>query len=289
MSFKADATVIMPLYNGKDYITKSFSSVKNQSFKGNIELLVINDGSTDNSLDVALRLKKELDSPNFKVNLHSQGNKGIAPTKYAASKMASADVVFMLDQDDALTFPAVESMLNAFRKHPDASIVYSDHDVVNPQGQVTLHSYKRQFDLIDFLTGFPLKHLRAYVKKPLVEHYPDALSYKVAEDFAVTSSMVFAGHKFVHVPQVNYLYLVNGHNVTLSTSGLETQYREAKDIIRKHFAQYGVDNVLFQEPPVRPPAPDAFTHYLSRTAAVSMLKHAKVAAPAPARTGTYDY
>lgn len=272
-SSKADVSIIMPMYNGKNFIETSFFSAMNQNFNGNIELVVIDDGSSDGSIDHALKLSKCLVSPSFNIKLYDQEHNGIACTKYNASKQASADIVLMLDQDDALSANAVDSSVKAFEMNPDAAIVYSDHFVVNKKGELTRNSRKRQYDLVDFLTGFPLGHLKGFKKDVLLRHYPDALDYRVAEDLALCSSIIFDGHKMVHIPQFNYIYFVDNHNVTQTSEGLKQQYKEAHDIIRKNFAKLGVDNVSFRENPVRLESPDAFTHYLRKDEALDLLQN----------------
>jgi|FLOH01.1.fsa_nt_gi glycosyltransferase involved in cell wall biosynthesis len=270
-TFNPDITIIVPMYNGLKYIKDSFSSVKNQSFNGNIELIVVNDGSTDNSLDLAFKLKKELDSLRFQVHIHNQTNHGIARTKYAAALMASSDRLLMLDQDDALTENAILSSVNAFDANPDAGIIYSNHLVVDGFGNMIRNSTKRAYDTIDFLTGFPLGHLKGFQRDILLKHYPNSLDYLVAEDFALCSSIVFSGCQIAHVNQTNYIYVVNGHNVTQTNNGLKQQYDEAREIIMLNFSKLGIHDIAFKEPPVRYNAPNAFTHYLDRQEVIALL------------------
>lgn len=262
--FKPDVSVILPMYNGEKFIESALSSVKYQNFHGSIELVVIDDGSSDASLDHAHALKQLYDSQRFHISLYDQKNQGIAQTKYAASQLAQADLVLMLDQDDYLLPGAVQAVVKGFESNPDVAIIYTDHDVIAPSGELIRSANKRQYDIFDFLTGFPLGHLKGFRKNVLVEHYPVALTYNVAEDFALCSSIVFSGHSFVHESSTQYLYVVADHNVTQSKQGLTRQYVEAKDIIAQNFSRLGMVTPMIGDLHWRSSEPNSFTHYLTR-------------------------
>jgi glycosyltransferase involved in cell wall biosynthesis len=67
-------SVVIPLYNKEKYITKSLNSVIEQSFT-EFEIIVVNDGSTDNSLEVVEQVSK---SKNKQINIIDQPNQGVS-------------------------------------------------------------------------------------------------------------------------------------------------------------------------------------------------------------------
>lgn len=92
-------SVIIPMYNAEKTIKQSLISVKNQTFPmENMEVLVINDGSTDNSRLVVERFIK--DNPNVKIILVNQENRGVSITRNVGLKMAKGEYVALLDADD---------------------------------------------------------------------------------------------------------------------------------------------------------------------------------------------
>ena len=83
---------IVPVFNGEKYIAETIESILSQTYP-NIEIIVINDGSTDNTLSVLNPFDKHL-------SLHSQSNLGQSAARNAGLKMAKGDYISFLDADD---------------------------------------------------------------------------------------------------------------------------------------------------------------------------------------------
>lgn len=114
-------SVVIPLYNKEHYIEKTIKSVLNQTFQ-DFEVIVVNDGSTDSSLDVAQTIKSD------KVKIISQKNAGVAVARNTGIEHAYAKYIAFLDADDewhpeylqtidALTekFPTSDMFVTAYR------------------------------------------------------------------------------------------------------------------------------------------------------------------------------
>lgn len=110
-------SVIIPVYNGENFIEETIDSVKNQTMK-NIEIIVLNDGSTDNSLSI-LKNYKENDSRFVLVDNENRGY--IYLINYAVS-IAKSDYIMVLDHDDMLELCALEEM-HKIAKNLDSDIV----------------------------------------------------------------------------------------------------------------------------------------------------------------------
>ena len=89
-------SVIVPVYNTQEYLKRCIESVLNQTYK-NYEIILINDGSTDNSLEI---LKKY--ESNSKVKIITQKNHGLSYTRNVGISHATGDYVILLDSDDFL-------------------------------------------------------------------------------------------------------------------------------------------------------------------------------------------
>jgi glycosyltransferase involved in cell wall biosynthesis len=85
-------TVILPVYNGSKYLKDAIDSVLNQTYP-NIEILVINDGSTDDS-------QKIIDSYSNKLQAYKQENQGVANARNFGISKANGEFISFLDQDD---------------------------------------------------------------------------------------------------------------------------------------------------------------------------------------------
>ena len=90
-------SIIIPVYNTASYLKESLDSVLKQSFT-DIEMICVNDGSTDNSL----KMLESYQSNDDRITIISQENKGLSAARNAAMKKATGEYVLFLDSDDYL-------------------------------------------------------------------------------------------------------------------------------------------------------------------------------------------
>jgi glycosyltransferase involved in cell wall biosynthesis len=98
-------TVIIPMFNTEKYITECILSLKNQTFE-DYAAFVIDDGSTDNSFEIALKAING--DPRF--NLIKQPNSGLSKTKNVGIKLSHSDYIMFLDSDDFIDSRMIELM-----------------------------------------------------------------------------------------------------------------------------------------------------------------------------------
>lgn len=111
-------SIIMPVFNDEKYIEESISTVVNQTMD-DIELICINDGSTDNSLKILKELKKRHDF----IKIFNQYNQGSGKARNNGIKKASGEYIAFLDSDDRFVDnDALEKMYNVAKKY-DADMV----------------------------------------------------------------------------------------------------------------------------------------------------------------------
>lgn len=135
-----EVTVIVTVYNSEKYLKKCLSSLVNQTLpKDELEVLIINDGSTDNSMDIILNFVKQY--PNFKVI--SQKNMGLFASRKKGLQMASGNYIGWVDSDDFVDPSMFEELLNVCKKyHSDLS--YCKYDFY-PQKIKTKELWFREF------------------------------------------------------------------------------------------------------------------------------------------------
>ena len=104
-------SVIITAYNTENYIEKCLLSVFNQSYQ-NYEIIFVNDGSTDKTLQIAKKFK------NDKMLIINQTNKGVSYSRNIAVKKAKGDYILFLDSDDYYELELLEK-LNNFIKNED--------------------------------------------------------------------------------------------------------------------------------------------------------------------------
>lgn len=119
-------SIIIPVYNTEKYLDGCLDSVLNQTYN-NLEIVCINDGSTDNSLKI-LENYKEKDK---RVKVISQENKGIAQTRNIGLENITGDYVLFIDSDDFFSKKLVELLVKDINDYKNVDIVEFKHVMFN--------------------------------------------------------------------------------------------------------------------------------------------------------------
>ena len=102
-------TITVALYNCEKHIERCLNSILKQTYQ-NIEILVINDGSIDDSLKIVKDFKKKNDKKD-KIKIHSKSNEGLALTRNYGIKNSLGEFILMIDSDDWLEPNAIENLV----------------------------------------------------------------------------------------------------------------------------------------------------------------------------------
>ena len=116
MDFKYKISVIVPIYNVENYLEYCLKSLVNQTIdKNDMEVLLINDGSPDNSEAIC---KSYCEKYSF-FKYFKKENEGLSKTRNYGLRHAQGKYIVFLDSDDALTEPSLKALVNFFDKHYD--------------------------------------------------------------------------------------------------------------------------------------------------------------------------
>ena len=109
---KGMVSVIIPIYNVEDYLAECIESVLSQSYK-NYEIILINDGSTDNSGVIAKEYYDKYDN----IHLINQSNKGLAESRNVGVSHARGEYIYFLDSDDKILENLLEKCVDKFKEN----------------------------------------------------------------------------------------------------------------------------------------------------------------------------
>ena len=123
-------TVYIPTYNYAHYIAQAVESILRQTFV-DWELVIINDGSTDNTRDVLARYQGHP-----KIRIIDQENKGLNATNNVALRLSNGRYVIRLDPDDFFDENTLHILANVLDTKPEVGLVYPDYYHVDPDGNV---------------------------------------------------------------------------------------------------------------------------------------------------------
>ncbi|WP_394676574.1 glycosyltransferase family 2 protein [uncultured Sphingobacterium sp.] len=131
MSNEIEVTILMAAFNASKFIADSIKSALNQTFQ-NFELLIINDGSTDNTETII----QSFHDPRIRV-IKNETNRGLIESRNIALLEAQGNFIAILDSDDIAIPDRLEKQLNAFQNNPDLAVVGSRALIIDQNGNET--------------------------------------------------------------------------------------------------------------------------------------------------------
>lgn len=129
-------SIIIPVYNVESYVEKCLQSVADQTFKGEMECLVIDDCGQDDSMSVVEKFIQTYNSTThsnpieFRILRHCH-NRGLSAARNTGLDNAKGDWIYFIDSDDWIIPECIELMYECVNKHPDTDAVYAGTNVIN--------------------------------------------------------------------------------------------------------------------------------------------------------------
>lgn len=197
-------SVIIPVYNMQDYLTECVTSVLASTYTP-LEVVIVDDGSTDGSLAVA----HDLAAADERVVVVAQANSGVSSARNHAIEEARGEFVLPVDGDDRIAPHYIEHALRHFEADPDVKVVTACGEFFgNRTGRWELPA----FDL-HLLARRNLISVCALYRKA---HWAQAGGYctyiKGLEDWDFWISMLKDGGKVVQMPEVGFYYRIRAHS-----------------------------------------------------------------------------
>ena len=214
-------SVVVTCYNHENYIEQCLRSIFNQTYR-NIELIVLDDGSTDSSSEVIQEVLKE--SP-FVTIFESHENIGVVRTRNKGLNLLNGDYFLVVDSDDFLDDRYVEELYDCANNH-QADIVYCD--LYNFEKDET-YLKAQEFDLHNLLESNYISNC-SLVKKTILKgiYYDEKLSGKKLEDYDFFLNLIINnGAKAVYQPNTKLNYRV-----------FEKDSISKRDSVRYHYEIY---------------------------------------------------
>lgn len=200
----------MPVYNSEKNIEKSLISLITQKLS-DLEFIIIDDGSTDNSLSIIKDILDKYSSHNNTVTLITRENKGVAATRAEGVKLAQGEYIIHFDSDDWVD----ENWLQYLYKkaiEDNADIVICDYTEVYKRKKIHIHQqhfFSKQRNIEALLTGqISNMNWDKLVRKSILTE--NNITYikdlNMGEDFLVTLMMIYHSNKISHISEPLYYY-----------------------------------------------------------------------------------
>jgi glycosyltransferase involved in cell wall biosynthesis len=142
-------SIIIPIYNVEDYLERCLDSILNQNISDDIELICINDGSTDNSLSILENYKRDYPF----ITLINQTNIGLGATRNKGMKMATGKYLMFVDSDDWLEQGCFSTLIT-YAKDLDSDFIEFETLVRNNKGELikSYNTFNQEY------TEYPLEN-----------------------------------------------------------------------------------------------------------------------------------
>lgn len=180
--FKYDISVIVPVYNNEEYIDDCVNSILNQDFDINrIQIILINDGSKDKSIEVLRKYEGK------NILIVDKKNTGVSDTRNVGMKKALGKYILFLDSDDRLSPNACKCLFNLFEKHYDEIDLITYPIVYDINGELKPHvRYHKMFykgtGIYDLNEDYNL--LQATVNIVVKNNFEDNILFDVKQNFS---------------------------------------------------------------------------------------------------------
>jgi glycosyltransferase involved in cell wall biosynthesis len=229
-------SVVIPAYNSEKTIKATIESVFNQSFS-DFELIVINDGSQDSTLEVI----SQINDPRIRV--FSYENAGGNVSRNRGLKHSVGEFVSFLDADDLWTTDKLQAQLQALKDNLDAKVAYSWTDYINADGEIFISGTHTTANG-DVYEKLLVHNFLENGSNPLI--YREVLleldgfdeSLEASQDWDMWLRLA-ARYSFVAVPKVQILYRVSSNSVS---SNLRRQEKCCLEVFQRAYQARPVSN-----------------------------------------------
>ncbi|MGK7900454.1 MAG: glycosyltransferase [Hormoscilla sp.] len=224
-------SVIIPVYNGAKTIKETIESVLNQTFS-DFELILINDGSTDSTLEIVDSIQDS------RVKVFSYVNAGLAESRNRGIARATGEYISFIDADDLWTQDKLEAQLKALLDKPDAALAYSWTDSIDESSKFLRPGAHRTVNG-DVYAELLVENFLANGSNPLIRSQALAEvgkfdnSLLAGEDWDMWLRLAARFH-FVAVPYPQILYRQVANSLS---ANVIRQERECLKVIERAFNQ----------------------------------------------------
>lgn len=216
-------SIIVPIYNTEEYLSRCLDSVIGQNFS-DMELILVNDGSRDNSLEIC---KKYADQYNF-IHIIDKENGGVSSARNVGMESAQGDYIYFLDSDDVLC----ENVLNIVAENLGTDCIFSTYNKIFDYSKKQFFEEKcllidNSFTLKDTQNYIKLKHgsvCYAFYKIDIIKNNLFDSNIKNGEDDKWMSEIIDKMQSFEFMDFPFFCYYINRKHSTTSSYNIDSLY-----------------------------------------------------------------
>jgi glycosyltransferase involved in cell wall biosynthesis len=230
-------SIAIPFYNAEPYLLDAIKSVFAQTYT-NWELILIDDGSTDNSLEIAKSIKDS------RVRVYSDGkNKKLACRLNEIVKLAKYDIIARMDADDLMSPTRLEKQILILKSNLKIDLVstglYSVTNNLELEGVRWHHSTTITLDDLLYKRGCGIVHASILGRKEWFLRNPYNESLKVAQDYDLWIKSAYKNDLKIYLIQEPLYYYREDGNINIKKMNLSRQYERTlyRKFVKGHFSK----------------------------------------------------
>lgn len=209
-------SIIVPVYNGKGIVDKCLNSIFAQSLN-ELEVIIVDDGSTDGSYDYIKDYVEKNNSKSFEVNIISKPNGGIADARNYGIEASSNDYLMFVDHDDYFDSDYCAKYLKAITK-TKAQVVVGGYERVKPNGTSILVCSLEPYKWCKYTVQAPWAHIydAGFIKSNGIRF----LDSPIGEDVYFNLLCLGKASKVTTINDIGYKWLFNKSSVSNSRQNI---------------------------------------------------------------------
>lgn len=241
-------SVIVPVYNSEKYIKKCLESLLNQKTDYDYEIIVINDGSTDNSLEII----KKISEKNPELYIVDTKNGGVSSARNKGLEIAKGDYITFCDSDDWIDNDTFDNLIETMLNYKPELVVYGRKDILNNSEEFFYQNHFKIKELFnqnqEYMENFFFKgkHTFSVCNKLYKKNIISENNIKFSEELILSEDTFFNLEYLRHVKHIvedfrssyNRLYRTDS---TITVPIIDF-YLKNKIIIKKYESKFQLNN-----------------------------------------------
>lgn len=240
-------SIIVPVYNAEKTIRHCLDSILAQQFK-DFEIIIINDGSTDNTLDIL----DEYSNKDTRIKLYSFDNSGVSITRQRGIALSTGEYLLFVDSDDSIKSELLQNLYTTIVEFNSPDIIRYQASLINDAIYKDHNRYNYFNQSNCELSGMealrmwsiPNKKYAVYwlfaFKKIIFSHVLFMPNLRCYEDVALIPLLIASAERTVTINYIGYTYLCNNANSLTNIKSKEAEKSRALDFLKAY--QYAIEN-----------------------------------------------
>jgi len=218
-------SIIIPIYNVEKYIDRCLQSILPQTLTNNIEIIVVNDGTPDKSMNIVSKYAET-----YSISIINQQNQGLSMARNNGLKVAHGEYIWFVDSDDTLLPGSIDKIIKVLNSHVGIDVI------------ATVLLQQKESDgtsALEYTPDFSVNTGREYMFRG--NHLGASQRYIIRKKFLLDNNLFFMpnvyhedgefGHKMMYLaktvyvmPDPVYCYLLRSSGSIMSTRNMKMNY-----------------------------------------------------------------